>query len=46
MVIDRIGSTGTLVLTNGGPAGAIWVFVAVCCGMGASVLSMAEMASL
>ena len=39
-------STGTLSLTNGGPAGAIWVFLAVCLGMGSSVLSMAEMASL
>ena len=38
--------TGTLTLTNGGPAGAIWVFLGVCIGMFTSVLSLAEMASL
>jgi hypothetical protein len=44
--IDRIDSTGTLSLTNGGPAGAIWVFLGVCFGMFTCVLSMAEMASM
>ncbi len=39
-------STGTLALTNGGPAGAIWVFLAVAIGMFTVVLSMAEMASM
>jgi amino acid transporter len=39
-------STGTLALTNGGPAGAIWVFLGVACGMFTVVLSMAEMASM
>ena len=43
---DRFHSTGTLSLTNGGPAGAIWVFLGVICGMFTVVLSMAEMASL
>lgn len=44
--VDRSNSTGTLSLTNGGPAGAIWVFLAVICGMFTVVLSMAEMAAL
>jgi hypothetical protein len=39
-------STGTLALTNGGPAGAVWVFLAVACGMFTVVVSMAEMASM
>jgi amino acid permease len=39
-------STGTLALLNGGPAGAVWVFLAVACGMFTVVLSMAEMASM
>jgi len=38
--------TGTLALTNGGPAGAIWVFLGVAFGMFTVVLSMAEMASI
>ncbi|KAF7511450.1 hypothetical protein GJ744_004639 [Endocarpon pusillum] len=38
--------TGTLSLTNGGPAGAIWVFLGVCFGMFMCVLSMAEIASI
>lgn len=38
--------TGTLSLMNGGPAGAIWVFLGVCVGMLMVVLSMAEMAAL
>ncbi|KAI1947706.1 hypothetical protein LOZ12_003156 [Ophidiomyces ophidiicola] len=39
-------STSALSLTNGGPAGAIWVYLGVCVGMFTVVLSMAEMASL
>ncbi|EAS33740.3 amino acid permease [Coccidioides immitis RS] len=38
--------TAALSLTNGGPAGAVWVYVGVCVGMFTVVLSMAEMASL
>ncbi|KAK3055688.1 hypothetical protein LTR09_003609 [Extremus antarcticus] len=37
---------GAFSLANGGPAGAIWLTVFVCCGMGMVVLSMAEMASM
>ena len=33
-------------LTNGGTAGGIWIFLAVCFGMFFVVLSMAEMASM
>ena len=33
-------------MTNGGPAGAIWVYLIVCFGMFTVVLSMAEMASM
>jgi amino acid permease len=44
--LTALNSTGTLSLTNGGPAGAIWVFLAVCFGMFTVVLSMAEMASM
>ncbi|KAF2112082.1 amino acid/polyamine transporter I [Lophiotrema nucula] len=33
-------------LSNGGPAGGIWMFLAVCFGMFFVVLSMAEMASM
>jgi choline transport protein len=39
-------STGTLSLTNGGTAGAIWIFLVVCFGMFFVMLSMAEMASM
>jgi hypothetical protein len=39
-------STGTLALLNGGPAGAVWVFLGVACGMFTVVISMAEMASM
>ncbi|KAH7067154.1 GABA-specific permease [Paraphoma chrysanthemicola] len=35
-----------IALTNGGTAGGIWMFLAVCFGMGFVVLSMAEMASM
>lgn len=35
-----------LSLTNGGPAGGIWMFLVVCIGMFFVVLSMAEMASM
>lgn len=38
--------TGTLSLTNGGTAGAVWVFLGVSVGMFSVVLSMAEMASM
>ncbi|KAK4983107.1 hypothetical protein LTR50_007416 [Elasticomyces elasticus] len=38
--------TGTFSLANGGPAGAIWLFFIVCCGMFFVMLSMAEMASM
>ncbi|EEP81888.1 predicted protein [Uncinocarpus reesii 1704] len=38
--------TAALSLTNGGPAGAIWVYAGVCTGMFTVVLSMAEMTSL
>ena len=38
--------TGALSLTNGGAAGAIWVFFAVAIGMFSVVVSMAEMASM
>ncbi|KAJ9667320.1 hypothetical protein H2201_002521 [Coniosporium apollinis] len=38
--------TGALALTNGGAAGAIWVFLAVAVGMFSVVVSMAEMASI
>lgn len=41
-----LDSTGTLSLTNGGPAGAVWVFLGTCVGMGTVVVSMAEMASM
>ena len=33
-------------LSNGGPAGGIWMFLVVCCGMFFVTLSMAEMASM
>lgn len=39
-------STGTLSLTNGGPAGAIWVYLGTCVGMSTVVISMAELASM
>jgi hypothetical protein len=39
-------STGAYSLTNGGPAGTIWVFLGVCVTMFTVVLSMAEMASM
>ncbi|KAG8623576.1 hypothetical protein KVT40_008552 [Elsinoe batatas] len=38
--------TGVLSLTQGGPAGAIWMFLATCFGMFFVMLSMAEMASI
>ncbi|KAF2395912.1 amino acid transporter [Trichodelitschia bisporula] len=38
--------TGAYSLMNGGPAGVVWVFLAVCVGLFTVVLSMAEMASI
>nr|POF22393.1 putative amino-acid permease c15c4.04c [Quercus suber] len=38
-------ASGVFSLTNGGTAGAIWMFLAVCFGMTSVMLSMAEMAS-
>ncbi|KAF4555281.1 Amino acid permease-like protein 13 [Elsinoe fawcettii] len=38
--------TGVLSLTQGGPAGAIWMFLTTCFGMFFVMLSMAEMASI
>jgi len=37
---------GAFSLSNGGTAGAIWLTLVVCCGMGMVMLSMAEMASM
>ncbi|KAK5173807.1 uncharacterized protein LTR77_002488 [Saxophila tyrrhenica] len=37
---------GAFSLSNGGAAGAIWLTLFVCCGMGMVMLSMAEMASM
>ncbi|KAJ9669681.1 hypothetical protein H2201_000065 [Coniosporium apollinis] len=39
-------STAVLSLTNGGTAGAIWMFLIGCIGMATCMLSMAEMASM
>ena len=39
-------ASGVFSLTNGGTAGAIWMFLAVCFGMFFVMLSMAEMASI
>lgn len=46
MRLTGLISTGTLALLNGGPAGAVWVFLGVACGMFTVVISMAEMASM
>lgn len=45
-LLTTLNSTGALALTNGGIAGAIWVFLGVCFGMFSVVVSMAEMASM
>ncbi|KAK5120617.1 hypothetical protein LTR85_005975 [Meristemomyces frigidus] len=39
-------ASGVFSLTNGGTAGAIWMFLVVCLGMFFVMLSMAEMASI
>jgi hypothetical protein len=44
--IDNNGSIIGIGLRNGGTAGSIWMFIAVCFGMFFVVLSMAEMASM
>lgn len=38
--------TSVFSLSNGGPAGAIWLNLFVCCGMSTVMLSMAEVASM
>lgn len=45
-IANHSNSTGALALTNGGAAGAVWVFLAVAVGMFSVVVSMAEMASM
>jgi hypothetical protein len=46
ILVNTLYSTGAYSLTNGGPAGTIWVFLGVCVTMSTVVLSMAEMASM
>jgi len=46
VVVNFLGRTLFIPLTNGGPGGAIVMFLVTAIGMGLVIVSMAEMASM